>query len=66
MSSSIYKTFNRHIGRVLTYLDMAKVDENTKRIVKGELWQLHDDVLSLDKNRMNSGGEENDDGNHNK
>lgn len=40
--------FNRHIGRVLTYLDSANVNQDTKQLVKMEMWQCHDDILQID------------------
>ena len=42
--SYLQQKFNRHIGRVLTFLDAGKVSPELKQLVKGELWTMFDDV----------------------
>ena len=42
--SYLQQKFNRHIGRVLTFLDAGNVTPELKQLVKGELWTMFDDV----------------------
>ena len=44
MTGILTKKFNRHIGRILGYLDDAGVNEATKKRVRDEVWLLHDDI----------------------
>ena len=61
---NITQKFNRHIGRVLTFLDAGCVSEELKQIVKGELWTMHDDIKDeLEKDSINN-EQKRDDNNH--
>ncbi len=42
--SYLQQKFNRHIGRVLTFLDAGDVTPELKQLVKGELWTMFDDL----------------------
>jgi hypothetical protein len=43
----IKQKFNRHIGRVLTFLDAGNVSPELKQLVKGELWTLYNDLIVM-------------------
>ena len=40
----LQQKFNRHIGRVLTFLDAGNVTPELKQLVKGELWTMYNDI----------------------
>ena len=40
----LQQKFNRHIGRVLTFLAAGNVTPELKQLVKGELWTMYNDI----------------------
>lgn len=48
-NETIQLKFNRHIGRVMTYLDAINANEDAKYLVKGELWTLCNDLKAMNE-----------------
>jgi len=38
---------SRRVGRIMDILELVGVSEGVKRMVKEELWGLHDDILQI-------------------
>ena len=57
-NEDLKKTFSRHIAKVMDYLEISQADKRLLSLVKGQLWELHDDVKQ-------SRGESHDEDTHN-